>query len=273
MDMNTYKQNILNFLEHKLEKGELESVWYKPTPSLLHKKLNAYLNSENHQKENDLRMIKEFLNIQDNQDIGKALLKLDKDKYLPIKNFIEGKTINPNYIYVEILAILINYNPRPFSALNFPINSDNYTKNNEEKSLLNITDNTNEKTSQKGIKLNAFLGGLVLLFGSTFWIIAKPNKECMYWDINQYIACKCKTQIANKEVIALDEFKLQNFKRIENYKNINVEEISNLWYTKINRDSIDVFTLQGAHPINNKDLKRVTPYIYKKYIVKEPNSI
>jgi len=49
------------------------------------------------------------------EDISLTIKKTDNDKLRPLQNFLNGRTTNANEITTKLLAILIDFQPRPFN--------------------------------------------------------------------------------------------------------------------------------------------------------------
>jgi len=87
----------------------------------------------------------------------------------------------------------------------------------------------------------------------------------MYWNGEQFIATTEANLGPDRPVIPLNTDKLKYLKKITRPDTITVESLHKVWYSKHN-NSIEFFTDNGKNPENNKDLKRMTLYIFNKYI-------
>lgn len=93
-----------------------------------------------------------------------------------------------------------------------------------------------------------------------------PKKECMYWQLDHYIAVLCNENISIKPVIALDKELLTSFQKINKIDTLNINNaLGKVWYDKSN-NHVEFFTHYGIHPENGKTLKPVSKHIIEKYI-------
>lgn len=123
---------------------------------------------------------------------------------------------------------------------------------------------------QKTIKKLNFLQrtGIVatlgLIMGVAYWKGVPPD-GCMYWTGTEYKAVDCDVQIKDAQVIALNQQKLDHFKKITLPDTMTFNSLKRVWYSKINNE-VEFFTSKGKHPVNgDKILKPVTIYILEKY--------
>jgi hypothetical protein len=116
-----------------------------------------------------------------------------------------------------------------------------------------------------GIFMYTANGGKSLknLMGSTL------NKEdgCMFWagDHYQQVPCNQKMGI-DTLVIALDEEKLNSFKKITRADTITRNDIGRVWYIKHN-NKVEFYTANGNYPLDpTLRLKPITDHIISTYI-------
>ncbi|WP_437917939.1 hypothetical protein [Sphingobacterium sp. LRF_L2] len=71
---------------------------------------------ENNLDQHDERVFRNFFNAtQSNQPLSEIIKKFDTDKLRPLRNFIVGNTLaRPNWNVVKLLAVLIDFQPRPY---------------------------------------------------------------------------------------------------------------------------------------------------------------
>lgn len=118
-------------------------------------------------------------------------------------------------------------------------------------------------------KLNFFqrigiVATLGLIMGVAYWKGVPPD-GCMYWTGTEYRAVDCDTQIKDAQVIALNQQKLDHFKKITLPDTMTFNSLKKVWYSKIN-NQVEFFTSKGKHPVNGERiLKPVTIYILEKY--------
>jgi hypothetical protein len=108
-----YKSEILQYYEQKRDAGLLSSNLTLPTPAKICKEVRLLLASGcDH---TDMRTLKEFLDIPyDKEFLDVSYKKWKVDKFRPLCTFLKRK-INTREKNIELLAWLIDFNPRPFS--------------------------------------------------------------------------------------------------------------------------------------------------------------
>jgi len=98
-----------------------------------------------------------------------------------------------------------------------------------------------------------------------FFNIANIEKNCMYWDKNEYKPTDCKDGSPSLIVVPKDTIQIKYFKRITRKDTLTVENaLGKTWYSKVN-GKVEFFTMDGKDPENKKELKKSTAYIIKKY--------
>ena len=99
----------------------------------------------------------------------------------------------------------------------------------------------------------------------SFFNIAGIEKNCMYWDKNEYKPTDCKDGNPSLVVVPKDTIQIKYFKRITRKDTLTVENaLGKTWYSKVN-GKVEFFTMDGIDPENKKELKRSTAYIIRKY--------
>lgn len=91
------------------------------------------------------------------------------------------------------------------------------------------------------------------------------EKNCMYWDQNEYKLTDCNEENFVLNVIPKDNIQIKYFKRITRKDTLTVENaLGKIWYSKGN-GKVEFFTMDGVDPENKKELKPATEYIIRKY--------
>lgn len=104
-------------------------------------------------------------------------------------------------------------------------------------------------------------------FNTTEIRTPEREKECMYWNGENYVEIFCDELIEGREIIALNEEK-KLMRRITKPDTLTVENaMEKVWYDKSN-NKVEFFTHYGIHPENGKTLKKVSPRILENYAKK-----
>ena len=215
----------------------------------------------------------------------KKIENFDVEKFRSIGNFLKGKSEKTNTSSLNLIAILVDCKPRPYSKFlksgSLPM-VEFEPATNEVSKISNAINSKNQIFEQLEIKdcnINfkqiSWTIGIValLLFTSGYLDKEKffPNKECMQWNENHYEVVNCNTAkqglVAVHDIIPLEEREI-NLKKIE----VNKETIffkngkPLIWYGKIDGEVV-YFNTYGTNPETGKQLKPITEYIINKYIL------
>lgn len=218
--------------------------------------------------------------------------KLDIDKFKAVQNFLTGKTNEPTIRVVELVAWLVDFKPRPFETWRNSelerLNGETSKENNDVEAREEIEASSSAKNlvdvpvvqentpiglldkTQKSIKKLNFLQrtGIVatlgLIMGVAYWKGVPPD-GCMYWTGTEYKAVDCDAQIPNTQILALNQQKIDHFKKITLPDTMTFNSLNKVWYSKINNE-VEFFTTKGKHPLKtDRTLKPITTHILGKY--------
>ncbi|MFV5699802.1 hypothetical protein ACM55H_15670 [Flavobacterium sp. ZT3R17] len=281
-----YKSAIkVKYEEKKIE--DVSGILLNPTPAQLRNL--CLMIFDNLLSKSDENIFKLFFNVKEEGSLRKSMENSDIARFRPIISFLKGEKDSDNSTRIELAAILIDFNPRPYNKylLNVKINE---IGNVEVPSLMEKDEAGDEnlpldKWVEKEFELKnigRFKKRKVIIFtvflslffmGYTVKNIIFPEKECMMWDGNHYEAIDCKNEklgIGNiSSVVVLNE-NLLSFKKIEVNTNTVFFKKGKpiVWYGKSFDGSYEYFNQPGLHPETEKTLKPISQYIIKKYIHK-----
>jgi len=240
---------------------------------------------------NDQRILRTFFGQHNNQKAYiHAIEVFDVDQFKPLSNYIAGKTKGTKEKNIELLAWLIDVQPRPyrddFSYLNTntqpAINKNNVTAKDtvvsleisqapNVRGLFAVTDARNNYTAGKAFlnKHSIVIAVLVLLmFLGSYWLwnSYKHSGGCMYWADDHYELVDCDKKMGKILVVAADNNLLSNFRKITRKDTITAKALGHVWYSKINNE-IEYFTADGYHPVMVRyHLKPLTQYIIQQHL-------
>lgn len=283
--LEEYKKAIR--AKYEVEKTEIYSSFLlNPSRAQLRKlcveRFKENLNSD------DLRSFKLFFGFEFAYD-NLNKLKLHTDKFRPIETFFKAETDLTDIEGLNIAAILVNFNPRPFNKFNksdFSVTEDNFKedlkttipqqkefKTNSFSAAANagistIKLNTNSIKKKAGITTLAVT--ILFSLGYTTNNIFFKEKECMQWKENHYemVDCKsdkllltnnCKPEPYNKE-----EFARKKLKVCDTTTFFKADKPI-VWYCKKN-NSVCFFNMDGKNPENGAELKQITQHMIDKYV-------
>ncbi len=136
--------------------------------------------------------------------------------------------------------------------------------------LLNQPIETTESKTKSKLRSAVLLATVIAIAGvGSYAFFNHINQQCMYWTGNRYQAVGCSVKMDQASIIALDEEKLTNLKRITRLDTIGGKDLGRVWYVKIKQDSAEFYTSAGEYPLNpKKRLLPMTQYILDKYILR-----
>ncbi|MCG2611799.1 hypothetical protein LZZ90_09815 [Flavobacterium sp. SM15] len=268
-----YKKRIREKFETE-KNGVYTDVFFNPSRAKL-RKLCFELFKDNTNAD-DLKSFESFFKYKFSLDCGKKL-KDDTDKFRPIENFLKGETEPADFETINMAAILVDFQPRPFSKFfkkkiiseAIPV----VTKTEINKPSvplpdinppLNIVNTTNKKRINKK---NGILLAAIVVLGMGFSVkhIFFANKQCMEWQKDHYVVVDCSSETQGFVRIPFDE-SLTDFRRIWPCDTTTFFKDGKavLWYCK-SGDEIELYNKPGFDPVYEKPLRPITEYMINKY--------
>ncbi|MDW8850473.1 hypothetical protein SD960_10250 [Flavobacterium sp. MMLR14_040] len=290
-----YKEAVKNEYE-RVKNGQYSSYLSAPTRSKL-SKLCWEIYEGKKMNQTDLNIFNALLGLP--FDINnKNGFKAQKNKFRPIETFYKGETNPLEMDKVDLAAVLVDYQPRPFSRFRTSDLSLDYKKNDSiDNPEPEVEDDDGEfifQTPQGGFGIKeepprkiSFIERLLRLlkkskrtvfailftFGltgtGTAIYLAFFEKDNMQWSKDHYeVVYKEGIEGNPNEIIDYDEHLLD-------FKKVSVCDTSTcfkpdgeaiVWYAKIG-DKADFFNSNGngRHPETKKSLRPITEYIKGKY--------
>lgn len=219
----------------------------------------------------------------------------EKDKFRPIEKFFKGESDLTDLEAVNMAAILVDFQPRPFLkySRSFEPREERETKQTESVKIeqeelsgtlvLEPRDTTNTgsqvvtvqeppKPITTIIKKQFYLI-VVILIGSGLFAVSKSElfsakKDCMEWRGDHYEGVDCSSEtlgIVNTKVpMDVQQFKLRKLKPSEARKIYYSKKKPGVWYEKTN-GKVEFFNGPGYHPENLEYLKVATDLMINKY--------
>jgi len=274
MENITFK-NYIKGIKDKYEeerKGVFSIYLDKPSPALLH---------------NYCKILKQNGLSKKDQDIIQLFYSLpnfDNDKFRPICNFFNEKTTNPSQEILDVMALLVDFKPRPLGDFLkgcgvSKVKDEELTEENlliEEKKRITISKEFIEiPMIKKGICIKKnFILALIVVFLGLFTFVYlnyKKNKPCLEWHNDRFVEVDCNSEVIgfagldsklpyNEDLLLLRKIiPTDTTTYFKNGKAI-------VWYCKIDENHLELFNAPGHHPITNKPLKAITDYMIEKYL-------
>lgn len=285
--MNTTFEGFVTAVKQQYEvskNGIYSAFLLNPSPAQLRNFCLLLL--ENNLNKSDEEIFRVFFQVPDGAVLRRCIENFDIEKFKAIGNFLKGKSGRPNAVSLNLISILVDYQPRPFNKY-LKTNSNTITeietgRNNDFQGIrtfvVGLTESSpKEDNSIKSIpsRLMSRVGVLVLLIFGSIYIINHaffPKKECMQWQNDHYETVDCNTVnqgiAAINEVVPIDEREI-NLQKIEVNKQTPFFKNGKplVWYSKI-KGKLYYFNSYGINPETGKPLKPITDYMIKKYVLK-----
>jgi len=250
-------------------------------------------------KDEDEIVIKNFFELKVDDDLRAKIKKYDIDGFRPICKFLKNETETiKQFDALELIALLIDFIPRPYSKYRNEALNPREEKNIEDQKT--IADNVDIIYSMdpesgsiqitvppKDKKLFAWFSNASAA-NKTLWLIgitavllvpivmtiffSNDESIWMVWDNDHYIETSFDAdKVQNGTLKLYKEDRIENFRRIEpdsTYTFFNKNGSVRLWYGKNSQGDLEYFTDLGLHPETGKTLKPITQYMINKYIRK-----
>ncbi len=247
-----------------------KSILLKPSPAQLRNFCWTLASGE--LSKADEVIFRLFFNATDG-DLLKAIDNIDVEKFKAVQNFLRSKNQNTNQKNLNLIAVLIDFKPRPFNR--FMTEASDFSAHiNDEAEVLKplVYQRKTFKNSWLHSNKNKVGIGLIVIMalflaGAAF--TTEDDKLCMQWQTNHY-------ELVNCEVAGVGNFSdIEPFdSRKSALKQITVTEkttffrndIPLVYYSKRN-NKCEFYNGPGVHPITGKQLRPITNYMINKYVL------
>ena len=238
--------------------------------------------AENQLSPKDEMVFRYFFNAKEGEKLTRAIENYGIGKLKSVISFLKGEKNSENRNRIELVAILVDFTPRPFYSYfsnegkelkieEEPLQDMKGKKEDEVLSLVSEVGNEIKTLPVKSIlnRHKKVLTKVALLCSLGIGVVTLlPKKECMQWNTNHYEVVDCSTESSGfldpRIPINKDRLDLKKLdpKTIKNYFENGQPRV---WYAKID-DKIELFNQPGLHPTTGKTLKPITQYIINKYL-------
>jgi hypothetical protein len=274
---NTFEDYIVAVKsKYEVEKDKIYSDFLlKPSPAQLRE--FCLLIHDNGLTNKDREVFELFFKTKPDQVLRKLIENVDVEKFRKICNFLNGKSLTTSQNSLNLIAILVNYEFRPFSYfLKSEINLENQKINKRKKEEEPFRGNEiNRADGKKNLKKKIAIGLFGLIgIGSVGYAgksIVFSEPECMQWQKNHFEVVDCQSEkqkgfMMQSEIIPFNENQSQLFKiEVSDTTTFFKNEKPLYWYCKVNGKP-EFFNTHGIHPETGKALKPVSQYIIDKYV-------
>ncbi|WPR71325.1 hypothetical protein SLW70_15535 [Flavobacterium sp. NG2] len=234
----------------------------------------------------DEKIFRTFFELNQTEDLRKGIVNCNIALFRPIRSFLKSEKNTENLMRIEVAAILVDFQPRPYSKF-YKINSSKEEEVSdtslskisiETKKVEVISNDVLTKTLPAFVqkfnfmaKLGWIAGGVVMLSVLGYFIKTNfyPKKQCMEWVGTHYEEVDCDKDklgfLASSAIVPINENakelrKLDCNQKLVFFKN----EKPLIWYCKYDGE-VELYDRPGFHPITGKPLKPITNYMINKY--------
>jgi len=288
-----YENAVMDDYQFKKKNGDLSLILINPTPSTLRDECLAVCRRR-YEKSDNRALSLFFEPATDKENFLKIIDGWKTDKFRPLVNYLKGETQTPEPKNVEILAWLIDYQPRPVDKFK---SSSEFSKARvlpvEDGKIVDRSTSGADEPIKRAFNFTlAKATGLIILIilviiGIRFCTgpanmpktTARAGpKACMFWDGDHYQQVKCGQNLRDTVVRCLDSGLLSHFRMIAGCPvTTNKEWKGKFLYGRYN-GKMEFYTNEGFHPNDTlfhpidtlQRLRPVTEYILKKYCYGKP---
>jgi len=283
--MNTTFEGFITAVQQHYEvskNGIYSCFLWNPSPAQLRNLCLLLL--ENNLSKTDEEIFRVFFQVPEAAPLRRAVENFDIEKFKALGNFLRGKSVRPNAVSLNLISILVDFQPRPFNKyLKLNTNSNVAVVSKEKQDFRGVEtffyglseSKEGEAVKSISIKQLSRIGVVAVLFLAFGYILNNaffPEKECMQWQKDHFEKVDCNSTnqgIASvNEVVPINEREI-NLKKIEVNKETLFFKNGNpqVWYSKI-KGKMYYFNANGTHPETGKPLKPITDYMIRKYVLK-----
>jgi len=275
MSENEYKFLVLGDYDQKKAAGLLTAELMTPTPGSIKSESVRICESRFHSSD-EVLLVSFFKQKENGAAYRLAIQNSSADLFRPLVSLIRDRSINTALKNINLLAWLIDFQPRPYRPdLPFPVQPITTT--------IPPDDRENEPTARprqplfspaapaKNTRMAWWLFfALALLVVAGYFFHAylyrlTGQERCMIWDDDHYQPMNCSAA-ANKYSAPIDRQRVNFFKKITQPDTLSPYSIKKVWYAKF-KGRVEFYTAGGAHPLDsNRRLLPMTDHILKKYV-------
>ncbi|MCD0476701.1 hypothetical protein LPB87_20100 [Flavobacterium sp. EDS] len=247
---------------------------------------------------NDENTFRVFLNAKEGDDLRRVIERFEISRFRSIISFLTGEKESDNPARIELAAILVDFEMRPYSrflreelVVNTPksIVVDINQSIPKEGPLMFGDTNVLAQSfvgepskpmlkTKSGFKKTYLAVLAVILVSAGLFAIWSFNDDenCMVWNKDHYEEIPCEKvsdamTLFEPIVIKKDESLISNFKKIKVCDTTSFFKMGKpcVWYGKCFDGNYEYFTAPGLHPETEKTLKPITQYIIDRHILKK----
>ena len=282
MSGSEYRELVLVAYDEQLASRSLSSEMLLPTPANI--KAEIVKVCELGLNVSDEKILRSFVG--QRSDTGayrNAFLNGKADPFRPLVNFLNDRSIETNQRNIDLLALLIDFKPRPYHPdLKMPLKSGLQAGSQvptikllESKTEITPPEQPTPQMTIKKVLLSVALILIVCMAG--FLFIQSRHKHynghggCMIWNDDHYEPTECNDKSSGKPFYPINHELVDHFKRIKDPDTLTLYSVGKVWYAKYD-GRVEFFTAAGPYPFDSN--RRVLPmsvHILQKYVLHTTN--
>ncbi len=277
-----YKNAVIAKYESE-KNGENADFLFDPTSGNL-KKLCLEI-SQQELSVSDKQILESFFEERKEGSLSAHIKNIHVDKFKNVSKFFRGEG-NPSLAStVNIAALLVEFKERPFAKFRNKNEKmvGNSMGNKMDETLIAVTQD--ETGSIKDIspdknfsfsKISWFLVTLSIISIGGLFYYKSTEEKCMIWNGDHYERVDCGENTTMgimhySNIVSFHEETLQNFRKITPDSNtVFFKNGKAVVYYDKHHNVVEFFSCDGVHPVTKKDLKPVTDYMIRKYVLNKP---
>ncbi|OUL61106.1 hypothetical protein [Flavobacterium sp. AJR] len=243
---------------------------------------------------NDEKTFRVFLNTKEGEDLRRAIERFEIAKFRPIISFLTGEKESDNSARIELAAILVDFEKRPYNRFLREELVTNTPKSGLSEISAPIKKENESPFVNKDVQINSFVGksnepippikkpylilltSIFILSGSFAIWSFNEDENCMVWNKDHYEEVPCDNvsntmTLLSPIVMKKEEGLISNFKKIEACDTTSFFKMGKpcIWYGKSFDGNYEYFTAPGLHPETGKTLRPITQYMIDKHILEK----
>ncbi|HMK07341.1 MAG TPA: hypothetical protein VK476_07420 [Flavobacterium sp.] len=283
-----YKQEVFAQYE-KVKQENYARFLINPTRAGLRDLCIILLQDEEKATKVDRKIFADFIGFE--YGAGIQRLKKETDKFRPLATFLRGETALSDIAAADMVALLVDYEARPYSKYLrevFPIEEISNAENIELQQpgaeiftpktggpMVGLSSLPEEKKEKKKFWKRKEV--IIIIFSVAILAVYPikkeifPAKECMQWNTDHYEEVVCEGKeigFAKINPIFDKNEDLLDFKKIAvSRKTVFFKDNQPLvWYVK-QGGVCEYFNGPGLHPVSGKPLLPITKYMIEKHVL------
>lgn len=298
MSEREYKEFVLADYDQKRAVGMLSSELLLPTRGNI--KSEAVKICEQRFNTKDETILKSFFpQKEDMAAYRMAIQNCNADKFKTLANFLENRSINTKIKNINLLAWLIDFNPRPYHPdlkpgisatatvaeppidvqpgipVTPPVVEPPDDLPGEE--IINPPQPPDKPPVKSRNRIILYSILLILISVIIYFAVKKAphpvntTAGCMIWSDDHYNPVDCNDKSSGISPSPINRLLVQNFKRITKPDTLTLYSVEKVWYAKYN-GRVEFFTAGGAYPLDtNRRLLPMTIHILQKFVLHTVN--